>query len=182
MTAQDNQQPSSDDSTLIQGKLLLDLGFLEIFQLKEFSKKTPAVAALIRKANNPKIKSKIQKVLNIPGAKANRKEAIPLLRRLLKTLGLKIQKPRRNSQGTRFYRIIPEDDNILLIFQSILGLKDEDKFIEICQSFFERSNPKTESNSWENSGVYKIICLSTGNFYIGCCQNFRSRFRQHKPS
>jgi hypothetical protein len=168
-----NSQPSpSDNSAFIQGKLLVGLGVQEVFRLNEFNKETPAVAHLLDQAQSPHFQSQIGKVLNVNVPREQ--EAISLLGYLLRTIGFQLKKTRQSTHGIRFYKIVSQGDNDSLILQSILNLKDEVKLIEFFQKLFNKYNPLNQP------GIYKIICLTTKDFYIGSCKNFAVRFKQHK--
>jgi|GEM_PF-7049346 len=164
-------------------RLLIELGMPNILTKKEINCKTPEVKYFFSKLCQRHIRGRFKTLLNakFPKKPSVSRSGIGRLNLFLKSLDLQakcVKKHRDANKDGAFteYQIISQSPESLENIISIINSGEEDKIMAL---FLKIYNPKNIAFG-NTSGVYKIHCIPTGDYYIGSSSRINSRLSKHK--
>lgn len=165
--------------------LLIELGIPQILSIeKEIHRATPEVEKFFFALGNHHIRRKLKTVYGIRVVKekgGGHNGEIRFLNRFLQALDLRATVAKRASGAVRGgilkeYKIVSKTTEHVEDIRETISTGDKDKILAL---FIKRYNPKNVAFG-KKPGVYKILCVPTGDSYIGSSTHVPNRLQTHK--
>lgn len=165
--------------------LLIDLGIPQILSTqKGIYRETPEVQEFFFRLGSFHVRKRLRNLYNtrMTLKKCSRQNGeMRFLNRFLQGIDLKakvVKKASSAAKGRIFdeYRIVSKTTENVEDIREIINIGDKDKILSL---FLKRYNPQNIAFG-KKSGVYKILCVPTGDSYIGSSGRLPTRLSTHK--